>query len=207
MERKKVESSNIASIGYSPTLEVEFLNGSIYQYYGVPYDTYRGLMDAPSHGEYLDKHIKKIGFEYKQIQFKKGKTMERKKVKSSNIDSIGYSKETSTLEVEFLNGSIYQYYGVPYDTYRGLMDAPSHGEYPDKHIKKIGFEYKQIQFKKGKTMERKKVKSSNIASNGSIYQYYGVPYDTYRGLMDAPSHGEYLDKHIKKGGFEYKQIQ
>ena len=142
MKRKKVESSNIASIGHSPTLEVEFLNGSIYQYYGVPYDTYRGLMDAPSHGEYLDKHIKKGGFEYKQIQFKKGKSMERKKVKSSNIASIGHSP---TLEVEFLNGSIYQYYGVPYNTYRGLMDAPSHGEYLDKHIKKGGFEYKQIQ--------------------------------------------------------------
>ncbi len=39
--------------------------------------------------------------------------MERYSVASSNIASIGYDEPSQTLEVEFLNGSIYQYYNVP----------------------------------------------------------------------------------------------
>jgi hypothetical protein len=71
MERKRVVSSNIASIGYEPTrpiLEVEFLNGSIYQYFGVPQHLYLGLMNASSHGEYLDAYIKKGGFRYLKVR-------------------------------------------------------------------------------------------------------------------------------------------
>lgn len=61
MYRESVESSNIASIGYdeaSRTLEVEFLNGSVYEYSGVPPEEHRGLMDAGSHGKYLNANIK-----------------------------------------------------------------------------------------------------------------------------------------------------
>ena len=39
--------------------------------------------------------------------------MNRSAVASSNVSSIGYDTATQTLEVEFLNGRVYQYYGVP----------------------------------------------------------------------------------------------
>ena len=39
--------------------------------------------------------------------------MDRNQVASSNIRSIGYDMQTQTLEVEFLSGWVYQYYGVP----------------------------------------------------------------------------------------------
>ena len=61
MERKPVQSSNIATIGYnsnSLTLEVEFLNNSIYQYFDVPQNVYDDLMKASSHGQYLAQNIK-----------------------------------------------------------------------------------------------------------------------------------------------------
>lgn len=61
MQRLPVSSSNIASIGYdaqSETLEVEFLDGSVYQYFNVPAGTYEGLMAASSHGSYLSSHVK-----------------------------------------------------------------------------------------------------------------------------------------------------
>lgn len=61
MQRQPVSSSNIASIGYdaqSETLEVEFLDGSVYQYFNVPSGTYEGLMAASSHGSYLNAHVK-----------------------------------------------------------------------------------------------------------------------------------------------------
>jgi hypothetical protein len=50
------------------TLEVEFLNNTIYQYIKVPYARYQGLMAAPSKGEYLDAYIKKAGYLFKQIK-------------------------------------------------------------------------------------------------------------------------------------------
>lgn len=70
MDRKYVTSSNIASIGYdsnSQTLEVEFLNGAIYQYYDVPEALYEGLMSADSHGTFLSEHIKKGGYRYERL--------------------------------------------------------------------------------------------------------------------------------------------
>lgn len=70
--------------------------------------------------------------------------MERKHVSSSNIDSIGYDSKNQILEVEFLNGSIYQYYDVPEYLYDGLMSADSHGKYLDKNIKKGGFRYERV---------------------------------------------------------------
>lgn len=70
MQRTPVSSSNIASIGYDPaskTLEVGFLNGTVYQYYNVPQSVYNGLMSAGSHGGYLDAYVKKAGYTYRQI--------------------------------------------------------------------------------------------------------------------------------------------
>jgi len=61
MNRQSVSSSNIASIGYdanSQTLEIEFLNGGVYQYFDVPQYVYDGLMSASSHGQYLAHNIK-----------------------------------------------------------------------------------------------------------------------------------------------------
>lgn len=61
MERSYVASSNIASIGYdepSQTLEVEFSNGSVYQYYNVPQGLYDQLMQEGSKGRFLHAYIK-----------------------------------------------------------------------------------------------------------------------------------------------------
>lgn len=49
------------------TLEVEFKNGAVYQYYDVPQSIYEGLMAADSHGRYLDIYVKKGGYRYSQI--------------------------------------------------------------------------------------------------------------------------------------------
>lgn len=39
--------------------------------------------------------------------------MNRKSVTSSNIASIGYDETSETLEIEFKNGGVYQYFDVP----------------------------------------------------------------------------------------------
>ncbi len=61
--------------------------------------------------------------------------MERTPVSSSNLQSIGYDPHTSTLEVQFNNGGLYQYHGVSQEVYDALMQAGSHGTYFNSHIK------------------------------------------------------------------------
>jgi uncharacterized protein len=69
--------------------------------------------------------------------------MERKPVSSSNIASIGYDENSSTLEIEFLNNSIYQYFDVPQHIYQALMQADSHGQYLAQNIKGV-YRYSKI---------------------------------------------------------------
>lgn len=69
--------------------------------------------------------------------------MIRQSVSSSNIESIGYDEATSVLEIEFHNGSIYQYFKVPRDIYDELMSANSHGKFFFENIKN-SFSFQKI---------------------------------------------------------------
>ncbi len=67
MKREPVESSNIRSIGHDPatkTLEVEFLNGTVYQYHDVDADKHAALMKADSVGGHFNAHIKGGGHKF-----------------------------------------------------------------------------------------------------------------------------------------------
>ena len=70
--------------------------------------------------------------------------MERVPVDSSNIASVGYDVASSTLEIEFNSGAIYQYSGVPENEFTGLMSASSKGSYLNEHIKKAGYPYARV---------------------------------------------------------------
>lgn len=61
--------------------------------------------------------------------------MERTRVSSSNIASVGYDPSISVLEIEFHSGGVYQYLEVPGSEYRGLMEAPSKGRYFHRRIR------------------------------------------------------------------------
>jgi hypothetical protein len=59
MRRRPVNSSSVRSIGWSDgTLELEYVNGYIYQYLDVPQPTYAALLVASSIGAYVNEHIK-----------------------------------------------------------------------------------------------------------------------------------------------------
>jgi hypothetical protein len=51
--------------------------------------------------------------------------MDRKKVSSSSIRSVGYDERNRVLEVEFSDGRITQFSGVSAEVHRRLMSAPS----------------------------------------------------------------------------------
>ena len=63
--------------------------------------------------------------------------MERISVNSSNISSVGYDADSQTLEIEFNNGGVYLYSGVPESLYEGMMGADSKGKFFHANIKNI----------------------------------------------------------------------
>ena len=60
--------------------------------------------------------------------------MNREQVHSTAIESVGYHPATQTLEIEFTNGSVYQYRGVPDTLHKKLMSAPSKGKFHYNYI-------------------------------------------------------------------------
>ena len=63
--------------------------------------------------------------------------MRRIPVSSSNISSVGYDAATQTLQVEFLSGSLYQYFDVPQIIFEDFINAGSKGKYLAFQIKGI----------------------------------------------------------------------
>lgn len=55
--------------------------------------------------------------------------MVRQSVASTALQSVGYDERTETLEVQFVNGSVYQYDGVPLHVHEQLMQASSKGQF------------------------------------------------------------------------------
>ena len=60
--------------------------------------------------------------------------MQRKRVNSSKLRSVGYEEGTKTLEVEMSNGQVYQYVGVYPEVHRRFMAAPNPTSFFDDKI-------------------------------------------------------------------------
>ncbi|AHG43241.1 MULTISPECIES: KTSC domain-containing protein [Pseudomonas] len=69
--------------------------------------------------------------------------MERSPVSSSNVESVGYDEDSETLEVEFKNGTLYQYFDVPQSAFNGLVNADSVGGYLAENIKGV-YRYSRV---------------------------------------------------------------
>jgi len=73
----------------------------------------------------------------RRIRFKEsgGSDMDWIQLASSNLSRARYDPDTSTLEIEFKDGRVYQYFDVPPQVFEGLLDAPSHGGFLHSQIK------------------------------------------------------------------------
>ena len=69
--------------------------------------------------------------------------MNRQPVSSSNIQAIGYDAKSRLLEIEFIGGSIYEYYLVPTETHQELMKAGSKGSYFHRQIRN-SYKYRRV---------------------------------------------------------------
>jgi len=56
-------------------------------------------------------------------------------VDSSAIASVGYDRDTCVLEIEFVEGDVYQYFAVPRRVHRELLAADSMGRYFQSQIR------------------------------------------------------------------------
>tara|TARA_Y100001973_G_C5094634_1_gene279374 strand:+ start:107 stop:322 length:216 start_codon:yes stop_codon:yes gene_type:complete len=71
--------------------------------------------------------------------------VDRTRVESSLLKGLGYDAATSTLEVEFHNGSVYVYEGVPQTVYSDIMGAESVGKAFNQLVKREGaYPYKRL---------------------------------------------------------------
>ncbi len=69
MKRIKIESDCIISIGYnetSRTLEVEYKNGSVYQYFDIGVEVYNRIKNERLHSEYFREEVVP-NYEYEKI--------------------------------------------------------------------------------------------------------------------------------------------
>ncbi|WP_444676854.1 helicase HerA-like domain-containing protein [Halomonas sp. E19] len=74
---------------------------------------------------------------------KKESDVEMTSVVSSNVAAVGYDEESETLQVEFKNGAVYQYFEVPQYIFEGLRGADSVGGYLASNIKGV-YRYSRV---------------------------------------------------------------
>lgn len=63
--------------------------------------------------------------------------MERSPIRSTRLRSVGYDEDSYRMEIEFQDGDVFQYLGVPRDEYRGLMEASSPGKYFERYVEGV----------------------------------------------------------------------
>lgn len=61
--------------------------------------------------------------------------MTRDSVDASILQSVGYNEQYQTLEVEFRNGAVYQYYNCAKPIYDELMNAASKDQFFNSRIR------------------------------------------------------------------------
>jgi len=69
--------------------------------------------------------------------------MKRLPVDSSAVRSVGYDQKSLILEIEYTNGSIYDYYDVPPEIYQEFCEADSMGAFVNFRIKP-NFQYREV---------------------------------------------------------------
>lgn len=56
-------------------------------------------------------------------------------VQSTNVGKVGYEPDSRTMTVEYRNGLVYSYHGVPQEIYNGAKDSESIGSYISRNVK------------------------------------------------------------------------
>ena len=71
IDRKKIDSKKIETLAYNPelyTLEIEFKNGDIIRYLGVPDYIFENFIHSPDKDIFFSKYIDHSGFSYEHVE-------------------------------------------------------------------------------------------------------------------------------------------
>lgn len=126
MRLSKIDLSNIVAVGHSDgNLGLLIDRGEEIEYIEIPAPqaAYQGLQQVNS----LAASQSVIPPGQKQL------TMQP--VNSAMAKAVGYDRTCETLQVEFNNGSVYQYSGVEQETWESLQTADSTGRFFNREIK------------------------------------------------------------------------
>ena len=141
--------------------------------------------------------------------------MERIKVKSSNISSIGYDELTKTLEIEFANGGLYQYKEVPKEVYEGFNKAESVGKYFFSAVKAKNFAYLKVErfitlIKRADVQQDEGLNTATFALEDIVKKEMpNITYqnDMYNKSVIIKTDKAFYEKHqdvFKRAGYEVK---
>jgi hypothetical protein len=72
------------------------------------------------------------------------KLIRKKRVISTAVWSVGYDEPGRLLQVELMNGSVYDYLDVPPEIHEGFMKADSKGVYYNREVKDKYPDYFQL---------------------------------------------------------------
>jgi hypothetical protein len=72
-----------------------------------------------------------------------GTNVDRQPVESEMLASVGYEADSLTLELEYTNGRVYQYFDVPPQLHDELVRSPSVGAFVNAQIRGV-YRYARI---------------------------------------------------------------
>jgi len=70
--------------------------------------------------------------------------MQRRPVRSTSLKSVGYDADTLTLEIEWRNGSLVRYTGVPAPMYQALLTVSGKALFVEQVVERGGYEREQV---------------------------------------------------------------
>lgn len=131
MAMKKIDLSQVVAVGHRDnTLEVLVERNDEFEYVEVraPYEAYSGLRDL---SDAIDPNIVIPLNEPRQLPAAStnplGPDVEMRSVRSTMASAVGYNETEQVLQIEFKNGSVYQYDDVEPETWTELWESDSIG--------------------------------------------------------------------------------
>lgn len=70
--------------------------------------------------------------------------MWREPITSTTVASIGFDHDAQTLDVEFVNGRVYRYFGVTQGVYEQLKSARSPGAFVNFELKGRNYRFTEL---------------------------------------------------------------
>lgn len=128
MKLSKIDLSNIVAIGHNNgQLGVVIDRGESMEYIEInaPEAAYHGLQQL----DYI------VNNDIDCIEAIADTEISMLPVNSSLAEAIGYDEEAEILQIEFSNGSVYQYYDVEPETWEDFQNSPSKGLFYNSEIK------------------------------------------------------------------------